>query len=396
METDRVHWPRIVLIYLTGVFAMMVVSAAVPALGGIAREFRPPSPATIGWVMSTPALAAALASLLVGALVDRVGDKPVMLGFSVLIIVGDAGVVTAGSMEALLAWRVVGGLGYVGVVVAAITMIARLTQGRARVAALALWSTVIPASFVLASLYGATVAHSAGWRTVFAVHAGGVLVLALLGQWLLPARPAGALAFSRLAGIGQVVRTRGPYLLGLSFAGGAFLQTGIVASLPAMLGRSIGAGEAQVHSFNIAAMLCNMAGAFAFGLLLNRGAKALTVCLAAVVLCAVAATGLVLAPTALGAAMAMNCALMFGLGLLVGTWALLPQVTPSPQTIGATSGLITQITLLGVLFGPPSAFAALHAGPTGTLIFAALALGIALIGAPVWARAREGGGPVAH
>ncbi|QGP81136.1 MFS transporter [Sphingobium sp. CAP-1] len=385
-EAERAPWARIVLIYLIGVFGMMVVSAALPALGGIAREYRPPSPATIGWAMSIPALAAALASLLVGALVDRLGDRFIMLIGGFLVLLGDCGVISAASVNILLAWRVAAGLGYVCMVVAAVTMISRLTSGRTRTAALALWSTVIPATFVLASLYGATGGHAAEWRTIFVIHAIGVALLMLLAAFCLQGQEPGMKKPSRLSGIGQVLRSPWPYALGASFAAAAFLQTGFVATLPRLLAAGIGASETQVHSFNALAMLCNMVGAFSFGLLFNRGFKPWQMGLGAVLLCAAAGLGLVLSPVSLTLAILMNCGLMFGLGILVGMWALLPVVTPTPATTGATSGLITQITLLGVLFGPPAAFNALHAGPEMMLIFLGTALLACMIGWPIWRR----------
>lgn len=388
-EADRTPWLCIILIYIIGVFGMMVVSAALPALGGIAAEFRPPSPATIGWVMSIPALAAAIASLLVGWLVDRFGDRRIMLIGGGLVLIGDGGVVTASDIDTLLAWRIAAGLGYVCMVVAAVTMISRLTSGRARTAALALWSTVIPASFVVASLYGAAFGHSAGWRTIFVIHGGGVALLMLMALMILRGRASTIHHASRLDGIGLVLRSPWPYALGASFAAAAFLQTGFVATLPRLLASSIGAGEAQVHSFNALAMLCNMSGAFAFGLFYNRGLKPWRMGLGAIALCGVAGLGLVLAPTNFLLAILMNCALMFGLGILVGMWALLPTVTPSPATTGATSGLITQITLLGVLFGPPAAFNALHAGPGAMLVFLSVALTACMIGWPIWRRQSE-------
>ena len=52
-------------------------------------------------------------------------------------------------------------------------------------------------------------------------------------------------------------------------------------------------------------------------------------------------------------------------------------MAPSPQAMGATSGLVTQLTLLGVLFGPPAAFAALSTDSSSGMmvnIIAALAV----------------------
>jgi DHA1 family inner membrane transport protein len=385
--TGTNQWPRIILIYCVGVFGMLVVSSALPALGGIAAEFHPPSASIIGWVMSAPALAAVLASLIIGWFVDRFGDRPVMLLGGLVVLAGDLGVIASHDLSALLVWRVLAGVGYVCMVVAAVTMISRLTQGPQRIAALALWSTVIPASFVVASAYGAMIGGAANWRFAFWSHGAGTAVLMVLAMALLPARKDGPSGISRIAGIRQVLTSPWPYLLGLSFAAAAFIQTGFVATLPRILSSSIGTTEAQVHSFNLLAMLCNIAGAFTFGILFRKGVRCRLIGIGSVVLCAIAGSGLILAPTSLMLAVAMNCVLMFGLGIMVGMWALLPIVTPSPGSTGATSGLLTQITVLGVLFGPPMAFKSLAGGTSGILLFLGLALCVCLIGWPVWRKA---------
>jgi predicted MFS family arabinose efflux permease len=375
---------------------MLVVSIAVPSLGGIGAEFHPRSPAMVGWVMSIPALAAAVAALAVGGVVDRIGDRPLILVGATLVVAGDLGVITAGSIEVLLGWRVASGLGYVTMAVAAVTMITRLTSGRQRVTALALWSTAIPASFIVSSLYGATLAGGTGWRTGFAGHAVASVMLGLAGRVLLPA-PAPAGGANRLAALKEVVRTPWPFLLGLSFAGAAFLQTGFISTLPHLLSTRLGVSEAEVHSFNLVAMICNVAGAFLFGALCNRGLRPGAIGAAALAVCALGGAGLVLAPPSLGGALALNCALMLALGLLVGMWALLPAVAPSPRATGATSGMITQVTLLGVLFGPPAAFAGLHGSERGMLLFVATGLALCLVGALSWRRGSGAAiGPVAH
>jgi hypothetical protein len=98
------------------------------------------------------------------------------------------------------------------------------------------------------------------------------------------------------------------------------------------------------------------------GPLLNRGIKPLT-------LYGIGAPVMVLAGIALGSlrggvvtAIVVGFVFFSGTGLLAGMWALLPRVSPDRNAQGATSGLVTQITLWGVLFGPPAAFAALAGG----------------------------------
>jgi MFS transporter, DHA1 family, inner membrane transport protein len=387
-----VHWPRILLIYALGVFAVAVISVAVPEVGGIARELHPQSPSVLGWVISMPALVAALGALAIGSIVDMMGDRRVLIAGGLILVAGDVGVVMSHSVPVLLEWRVVSGVGYVCMAVAAVTMMTRLTQGGERTAALALWSTVIPASFVVAFIGGSMLLVPGQWRAAFGWHAAITAVLVILGFICLPARKAGEPIVSRTAGIGLVLRSFWPYLLGLSFAANACLQTGVIASLPLMLSRSIGASETQVHSFNVLAMLINIIGALGVGGLLNRGVRALTIGVAGLLLCGLACLGLVLAPTAFPQAMGMNCIFMLGCGMLVGLWALLPVVAPSAQTLGATSGLITQITLVGVLFGPPAALFSLSRGSSWFLIFVALSLAVGLIGMPVWLKAENAAG----
>ncbi len=397
-DTNKGRWPEIILIYALSVFAVMVISEAAPALGGIAREFRPPNPAEIGWVMSMPALVAALFALGAGWIVDRIGDRRVLLWAGLLLIAGDIGVITAPSLPVILAWRIVGGLGYVSMAVAAVTMMTRRTTGRQRVAALALWSTVIPASFIVSFLIASALSAIGGWRVLFEGHAAITAALLLLGAAALPRPDPGQAAASRAAGVREVLRSPWPYVLGLSFAANAFLQTGSIAILTPLLSTKAGMSEAQIHALGSTAMLFNVLGALAVGALLNRGISAWVVGAVGTVLSAGAGLLLLTGPLTPTTAIAADCGLLLGLGVLVGLWALLPQIAPSPRSIGATSGLITQITLVGVLFGPPAAFAGLAHGPRGLLAYLAVAVVGGLIGLPVWLRATatKGASGVAH
>lgn len=383
-ETGGRLWLRVMLIYGAGIFAVAVISIAVPEVGGIAREFHPHSPAATGWVISLPALVAALAALGIGWIVDSVGDRAMLIAGGLILAVGDGGVALSQRLSVLLEWRAVSGVGYVCMAVAAVTLLTRLTQGRERTIALTLWSTVIPASFIVAFLGGSVLLVPGQWRAAFAWHAAICLVLTGLAWACLPARAPGERVVARTAGVGLVLRSRWPYILGLSFAANACLQTGVIASLPQLLSGRLGVGETQVHSFNILAMLVNIIGALGVGALLNKGVTPIVVGLGGILLSGLACVGLTLFPTTFAAAIAMNCVFMLGCGLLVGLWALLPRVAPSLQTLGATSGLITQITLVGVLFGPPAALDSLSRGPPSFLVFVACSLGASLIGLPVW------------
>ena len=185
MNKGGSRWPQITLIYALGVFAVAVISVAVPEVGGIAREFHPQSPAALGWVISMPALVAALGALVIGFIVDVAGDRRVLIAGAFILVTGDIGVMMSHTLSVLLEWRVVTGVGYVCMAVAAVTMMTRLTQGRERTLALALWSTVIPASFIVAFIGGSMILVPGQWRSAFGWHAAITAVLLVLEHHLL-------------------------------------------------------------------------------------------------------------------------------------------------------------------------------------------------------------------
>jgi predicted MFS family arabinose efflux permease len=133
-------------------------------------------------------------------------------------------------------------------------------------------------------------------------------------------------------------------------------------------------------------MIANMIGCLLVGRLLNKGVRAQIIGLCGIVLSSTAAA--LIFGTQLGVALsiAASWVFTFGCGLLVGMWALVPRCAPSPSSMGATSGLVTQLTLIGVLIGAPLAFmaqSAATAGPMLLLILTATTICLAG-GAPIW------------
>lgn len=379
---------RIGLVYLLGVLAAMVVSEAVPELSDMAREFHPQNPSLIGLIMSLPSLVVVIGALAAGYLVDRIGDRPVLIAGAVIVLLGDLGVIAAPSLSLLLAARVVGGIGYLLMAVAAVVMLMRITTGRQRIWALALWATFVPVSFILPFLTAGLAASAGSWRVAFGSHA--IVLAALLGVGLLilPGRAESATAASRTAGLAQVLRSPLIYLLGLSFGADAFLQSGIIASFGPYLARHYGANVMAINGWNVGAMISNTIGALAVGRLLNRGIAAHLIGFVGMVLTGLPAFLLFAFPIGIGPSIAASWVFTFGSGLLVGMWALLPAVAPSPQAMGASSGLVTQITLLGVLLGAPVIFAAQAAPGPGPMLFVlALGLLLCLAAVPIWLRA---------
>ena len=345
------RWGTILLLYALCVLGASSISQAVPVIRDIARIFH----GDPGWVISLPSALGAIGALAAGWVVDRVGDKVILVAGCVLLIAGDLGVAAASSLQVLLLYRAVEGIGYVCVAVSTVTMVARLTRDKRRTIALTLWTSFVPMSFAIPLILAAAVAGE-HWRWAFWGHALLVLLCALAALTLPREQrnPAGA---SRMAGIGAVLRSPRPYALDLAIACAAFVQTGVVSTLPQFLTQRYGMSFGLASSIGTLGMLCNVAGCLSMGPLLNRAVPLMRLALVSVGVALISALALALAPLPLWVAVATALVFFFGSGLVVGFWALLPQVAPTPAARGATSGLVTQLTLWGVLFGPPAAFA---------------------------------------
>ncbi|PLR33360.1 MFS transporter [Chimaeribacter californicus] len=379
---------RILVAYALGVMAAMTVSEAVTELGSIAKEFRLADHSQIGLIMSLPSLMVALGALLAGYLVDRAGDRIVLLAGAAVIVIGDLCVVAAPAFNLLLAGRIVTGIGYVMTAVAAVTLLIRITTGKQRNMAMALWSTFVPASFLLPFLSAGLADHFSNWRAAFIAHSLLTLLLAFIAMISLPRRtPEEKAQFSRTRGLRAVLRSPLIYLLGISFGADAFLQTGIISTLAPYLSKRYGVPLVEVAHWNVVAMVCNGIGCLMVGAMLNRGVKAAAIGLTGLVLTGIPALAVYLLPLGFMFSVGASWLFMFGSGLLVGMWALAPVVAPSRESIGATSGLITQLTLVGVFLGPPLFIAAQRSGSTQSLaILVTGGLVVCLAGVPIWLR----------
>jgi predicted MFS family arabinose efflux permease len=346
----------ILLIYAIGVLGATSISQAVPIVGDLAKAFHLSRPQA-GWVISTPSAVVAVGALLFGWFVDRFGDKTMLLLGCAVLALGDLGVALAGDVRLLFAMRIVEGIGYVAIAVAAVTLLTRTTEGKRRTSALTLWSSFVPMSFALPLILAAQLAGSGAWRWAFLGHGIVLLLLAAVAVASLP-RPSASRTSVRTAGLATVLRSPPPYLLGLAFACGAFMQTGVISTLPHLLTGRFGVSIGLASMIGTLGMVFNIVGCLWVGPLLNRGVAAFSVAALGVALALVGGVALYVPGMAFMFAAGASCVFFLGTGIIVGLWALLPRVAPSPACIGATSGLVTQIVLWGVLFGPPAAFAA--------------------------------------
>jgi DHA1 family bicyclomycin/chloramphenicol resistance-like MFS transporter len=164
---------RLALPEFTAMLAMLFatiafsIDAMLPALPQIAGELSPEAVNRAQLILTAFVLGMGIGTLFAGPISDAVGRKPAIFGGFVLYIAGALLAHQAGSLEVLLAARLLQGLGAAGPRIVGLAMVRDLYAGRemARVSSFVMMVfMVVPA---VAPSIGAAIVHVWDWRAVF-------------------------------------------------------------------------------------------------------------------------------------------------------------------------------------------------------------------------------------
>ncbi|MHB9753308.1 MDR family MFS transporter [Streptomyces sp. BYX5S] len=142
-----------------------IVSTAVPQIVGDLGGF-----SLFSWLFSGYLLAVTVTLPVYGKLSDTFGRKPVLIAGSVLFLVGSVLCASAWNMAALIAFRVVQGLGGGAIQGTVQTLAADLYPLKERPRIQAKLSTVWATSSVLGPALGGVLASTVGWRWIFLIN----------------------------------------------------------------------------------------------------------------------------------------------------------------------------------------------------------------------------------
>ncbi len=193
-----------------------------PALPDIGRSLNAPVGA-VQWSLTTFFLSLGFGQLLYGPVSDMVGRKLPLYGGMALFLVASVGCALASSIETLLAWRLLQGLGAAAGMAIPRAVVRDLYTGSDAARLMSLLMLVFSVSPILAPLAGSGVIAVAGWRGVFwSVALAAVVGLVLVATKLQETRPAAqrveSSLRSALCGYGVLLRDR--HYLGLVLIGG--------------------------------------------------------------------------------------------------------------------------------------------------------------------------------
>jgi len=356
------------LVVLGGIAAALHVGKLPPALPAL-REALGVSLVQGGFLLSLVQLAGMSLGLAVGLAADSLGLKRTMvaglLALSAASLLGG----WSQSPEELMALRALEGLGFLLASMPAPGLIRRLVHPERMQTALGLWGAYMPFGTAVAFLLGPHVIAGAGWRPWWWLLSAASLAMAVWLWLALPPdlrhvraglNPSGPPTDAWRARLGRTLRSRGPWLIALTFAVYSGQWLAVIGFLPTVYADAgLGAGISAIATALAAAI--NMAGNIASGLLLRRGfaAQRLLYCgfaaMAAGAFFAFARIWGSLDPV-LAAGLKYGAVLMFSAvgGLIPGTlFSLSVALAPDERTISTTVGWMQQCSSLGQVAGPP-------------------------------------------
>ncbi|WP_170610940.1 MFS transporter [Ruegeria arenilitoris] len=376
---------QVVLLWMAGLgAATQFAKIAVPftEVSSLYPEFGD----AIGWLLSIVSLIGALLGALSGSITTWIGPSRLLIFGLVLGGLVSLFQATEPGFYVMLASRVVEGMSHLAIVVAAPTIMAQITVGRARNAAMVLWSTFFGVAFALNAWIGLQIVDQFGLSVFFALHGGLMIltaaILALCRIRIDLGEPGefnwGWRALLRAhARIYSSPRVAAPPI-------GWFFYTLTFVSLLAIL-----PGQFQGNTGSIVAGLMPLAGIVLSWL-------AVPLMLTYLTSVAVINLGFALGIAIMGTAF-LGCPLTYvAIGLFAvlglvqgGSFAAVPELNDSAETQALSYGAMAQMGNSGNLLGTPVLLAVLGLTGVDGMLVAVVGFYLAAIGAHLWLARRR-------
>nr|WP_281354716.1 MFS transporter [Roseospira navarrensis] len=309
-----------------------------------------------GFVVSTFYLLGMTLGLMTGVLADRLGRRRLVLAGLVSLCAGGAAGSLADGFAALLASRVLEGLGFMAVSVSSPALVVAASAPRDRPRTLALWSMFMPTGIALGLVAGSLTAAPEAWRglwlAVAALTLAGTLTVTRMTRGL--AAVHGPPPGSPWRVLGETLGRPRLLLLGAVFCAYAFQWIAVMVWLPTFLPAALGVGATTAALMTALVVIANVPGNYLGGRLLQRGVglgRLVPGVSAVMALCAIGLFTEVLPPTA-----RVTLVLVFSLtgGIIpAALFASAPARAASPGHLAAANGLLMQGSNIGQFLGPP-------------------------------------------
>lgn len=271
----------VALLACLSAISVLSTNIILPAFPEIGQELGVSS-RELGLTLSSFFITFAFAQLLVGPLADHYGRKGFVLGGLALFVIGTMVAGFAGTLDVLIAGRVIQALGVCAAAVLARAIARDLFDGETLGRALSLTMIATAAAPGFSPLLGSLLTTALGWRAIFVmVGAAAVLIAGFyargLGETLPPGRRTALSAASVVSAYGRLLRD-GRFIL--PAASVSLLMSGLFASFaaaPAILMSGMGLSSLQAGLYFAATVFVVFAAGLAAPRLAHRfGSRTIT------------------------------------------------------------------------------------------------------------------------
>ncbi|MDX0365626.1 MFS transporter [Sinorhizobium meliloti] len=372
-------WPRISLVVAAGVVSAFQVGKAPAALAAVQGDLAL-SLVAASWLISAFAILGALAGAPIGLAVDRIGARTMAALGLLLQAAGSALGALSPGFTALLATRVIEGLGFLCLVVAGPALIAGLAPIQIRDRAMALWASFMPVGLTVIML-AAPLLSIVTWRGFWLLNASILVSYAMLLRWGLHPPPNHPRPSRKIhQDIGEALVSPGPWVLGGLFAAFSAIFFAVFGLLPPLLSQRLGVSNETASMLSALAIAASGVGNLVCGQLLARGfapARLLHFSFGIMALCGIGIFSHTLWAIA---SYALCVVFSFAGGLIpVVIFDSAPRQAPGPELVGVTIGFAMQGNNLGLIIGPAAASGL--AGAFGWPMVSVAIVGIAFVAA---------------
>ena len=373
MSTGRTRWDIVALALAAGYIVGFQVGKVPPTLPMLQAELGLPR-VIAGLIASSFYGIGAVFGVVGGLLIDRLGARRMVLtGGAVMALASLAGGL-AGSGMLLLATRVFEGFGFVALTVAAPKLIAAATRIEVRRFALGAWGTYMPVGMALSLVIATAVLDSIGWRGLWFLNAGLILLYLLAFGWQTAPRrwhPFAGIDTEADGAGGRATRPRrgpqrfgagvratlsrpGPWLFGGCFVLFSIQWLALMTWLPTFLIETQGRSLAGAALFTALIVSFTGLGVVTGASLMHRGAARWMLIGTAYVAMGVCAAALFapVTPDAAKIPLAL-CFTLFGGLLPAACFEGGAAHAPSQDQVAMASGFVAQGAAIGSVLGPP-------------------------------------------
>ncbi|MGY0560445.1 MULTISPECIES: MFS transporter [unclassified Luteimonas] len=372
------------LIAGAGVVSAFQVGKAPMALSAVQLDLGL-SLAVASWLISAFAIVGAVFGAPLGLAASRLGIKRMIIGGLIIQAIGSTLGGYSHGIQLLMLSRVIEGLGFMAVQVAAPTLIFMIVAADIRKRAIAVWSTFMPVGMTVVML-SSPLLGVLQWRGFWLLNAAILAAYAVIFALTISCPQTDSSPQQSITQqLKQTLSARGPWVLAILFGAFGMFFFIVFGFLPSLLMERYGLSHNVAGVISGIAVAASAAGNILAGFLLAAGRRPSRILGVAFISLALLGFGVLAAnlPWLVMAGLAIVFALLSGLIPVVITDSA-PDFAPTPALVGATLGLAMQGHNVGMLAGPP--IAGLLATGAG---WATVAVGMAVVAGVMVVLARQ-------